>query len=125
METKSNGSAVARTLVRLLARPRRNARSNRLQARPVVHTPLRRQEAGPAELYRSHPKPDSLQGCAAEKGETTGPLKERPLRRPGHDCPPTIRSRLGRVELLTLDFIRVPGPLSRRTIDCRRRRDRV
>ena len=51
VETEPDGFAVARAVVRLLTRARRDAGGHRRAARALVHPALRRQEAGPAQLH--------------------------------------------------------------------------
>ena len=61
MEAEPDGRRIVLPLVRLFARARRDAESDRQQARAVGHRALRRQAPGAAQLHLAHPAHHSVQ----------------------------------------------------------------
>ena len=95
VEAVADGYRLVAALVRLLARPRSHAGSDRHQIRALVHPALRRQAPRAPQLPRPHPPPHALQEGAARSREVAQTLDEGSLRRSGELEEAAIRSPSG------------------------------
>ena len=72
-------------LVRLLTRPRSDARRHRHRLCTLVHRALRRQAPRAAQLHRAPPEPVPLRARATPRGADAAAIQEGRLRRRGGD----------------------------------------
>src|SRR5262249_31884034 len=86
MEAQPHRPRVAAAVVRLLGGPGPDARGHGHEGRPLVHRPLRRQEARPAQLHHALPGPDPVEARAPGQDRHGGPLAQARLRRRGTDA---------------------------------------
>src|SRR6516165_1322000 len=83
MEIKSNGRGIVSALVCLFQGPRLDAQSDGYKASAVVHRAYRRQAAGKAQLYFTHPRSNPIQENCEGKGQAAEKLEQRQIRRSG------------------------------------------
>ena len=77
MEAEPDGCRIVRSMVRLFARPRHDARGNRQQTCAVVHRALRRQAAGAPQLHFAHSVADSAQEITSQgEGQASQALEQ-------------------------------------------------
>ena len=76
VEAEPDGCQILRSMVRLFARTRHDAKGNRQQTCPVVHRALRRQAAGAPQLHFAHSVVDPVQEITHGEGQASEALEQ-------------------------------------------------
>src|SRR5262249_47661603 len=92
VEAEPDRPVLAQQMVRVLPRPRHDARGHGHEVRTLVHRALGRQATRPAQLHQPPARSDPLQEGAATEGEGPEALDETGLRRSGDARGPAVRA---------------------------------